>query len=991
MNTTDDNKTFTLHLISHTHWDREWYQTFQQFRLRLVHLVDHVLNLLAADPNFKYFMLDGQTIVLDDYLEIRPDKKAELQAHIQNGRILIGPWYILPDEFLVSPEATLRNLLIGDRICKAFGGKMPVGYIPDPFGHIGQMPQILRGFGIDSACLWRGLSAEPCEFWWSAPDGSKVFMTYLRESYGNGAGLNTGQKEMFFDDICRARDALAQHSNSSHLLIMHGTDHMEPQSDTSTAISSFNQSSLNPPTQLLHSTLPQYLAAVRADLRNKRIEIPTRTGELRDCQRAPLLPGVLSTRMWIKQRNHTCQTLLEKWAEPFSAWGNLVVDSAQRSNSQILFPSNRVAHPEQVIHSAWRLLIQCHPHDSICGCSIDQVHEEMRSRFDQVEQIGEEITTQSLATLVEAIHTIPLPSIKPVGVVTVFNPTSGPRTDLVTTDFQLPEEVIDFEIIDEAERVMPHQILSSSTKPFVNMTMSPSDFKSAMGMISGGRAGNLVITKFGIDRQEPNILVNITFSETGEPDLEQIQAGMQLLKELVEHPSVSQFIICGLMAATTKITFLAQDVPGYGCRTFWVRALPARQDQPQAMKLNSKSRAALSPANRLSTDKPPYRIENEFFEVEALFPDGSLTILDKRNGQVFQGQNCFVDGGDCGDEYNYSPPDKDQVIRGAYLNHVDIEKSPVKQTIHLDLEMRLPQSLSQDRKSRGEKIVALPIQTSISLIPGIARVEVHTEVDNLAQDHRLRVHFPAPFRVQSVDCDGHFEIVHRPPSPTPDGNLPYPDQTWGEQPRTEMPQLAFSEISDGKDSLLIANRGLPEVAVLPTSKDGHEVALTLLRCVGWLSREDLSTRKGHAGPDLPTPAAQMPGRHAFDYAILPHSASDTISTYQAAYAFNTALRSASASLHPGPLPASGSMIEVTPPEFVVSAVKTAEDGRGLVVRGYNISSQALTVTVRPWKKFSKASQVNLLETDQASLTPGEQGEVAFQVAAFQVASIKFSG
>jgi alpha-mannosidase len=205
-----------------------------------------------------------------------------------------------------------------------------------------------------------------------------------------------------------------------------------------------------------------------------------------------------------------------------------------------------------------------------------------------------------------------------------------------------------------------------------------------------------------------------------------------------------------------------------------------------------------------------------------------------------------------------------------------------------------------------------------------------------------------------------------------------------------MPQRAFSDISNGKDSLLIANRGLPEVAVLPTANDCHEVALTLLRCVGFLSREDLSTRRGHAGPDMSTPAAQMPGRHAFDYAILPHSASEAVSAYHQAYAFNTAFRSARTALHPGPLPPSGSLIEVTPDEFVVSAVKISEDGSGLVVRGYNISPQSLTVTIKPWKKFNKADRVNLLETDQASLLIGEQGEVTFQAAAFQVASIKFS-
>ena len=187
----------TLHLISHTHWDREWYLTFQQFRLKLVHLIDNLLDLLDSDADFKYFMLDGQTIVLDDYLLMRPERADDLRRHIRKGRLLIGPWYILPDEFLVSPEATIRNLLEGERTCRRFGAKMMSGYLPDPFGHIGQMPQILRGFGIESACLWRGLSDEPCEFWWQASDGSSVLMAYLRESYSNAALLPAAEPKRF--------------------------------------------------------------------------------------------------------------------------------------------------------------------------------------------------------------------------------------------------------------------------------------------------------------------------------------------------------------------------------------------------------------------------------------------------------------------------------------------------------------------------------------------------------------------------------------------------------------------------------------------------------------------------------------------------------------------------------------------------------------------------------------------------------------------------
>lgn len=234
----------TIHLISHTHWDREWYLTFQQFHLKLIHLLDKLLDMLESDPDYKYFMLDGQTIILEDYLQVRPGRKNQLRHFIQNGRILIGPWHILPDEFLVSPEATIRNLLEGDRTAQEFGLKMRVGYIPDTFGHIGQMPQILQGFGIQTASVQRGLSDEPSELWWQAPDGSRVFMAYLRDGYSNVAGLITSEPERFLDQIESLRNSLAPHSASGpqgHLLLMYGTDHMEPPPETSVAIAQANK------------------------------------------------------------------------------------------------------------------------------------------------------------------------------------------------------------------------------------------------------------------------------------------------------------------------------------------------------------------------------------------------------------------------------------------------------------------------------------------------------------------------------------------------------------------------------------------------------------------------------------------------------------------------------------------------------------------------------------------------------------------------------
>lgn len=163
-----------IHFVPHTHWDREWYLPFQVFRIKLIHLMDRLLDILSDDNKFTHFMLDGQAIILDDYLEVRPEMFPIIQAFVKTERLQIGPWYVLPDEFLVSPEALIRNLLYGGKVCGRFGDAMRVGYVPDPFGHISQLPQILNGFGISYAALRRGLSDEPVELYWEAAAGSRV-------------------------------------------------------------------------------------------------------------------------------------------------------------------------------------------------------------------------------------------------------------------------------------------------------------------------------------------------------------------------------------------------------------------------------------------------------------------------------------------------------------------------------------------------------------------------------------------------------------------------------------------------------------------------------------------------------------------------------------------------------------------------------------------------------------------------------------------------
>jgi alpha-mannosidase len=291
-------------------------------------------------------------------------------------------------------------------------------------------------------------------------------------------------------------------------------------------------------------------------------------------------------------------------------------------------------------------------------------------------------------------------------------------------------------------------------------------------------------------------------------------------------------------------------------------------------------------------------------------------------------------------------------------------------------------------------------------------VDIHTEVDNRARDHRLRVHFPTPFAVTEADYDGHFEIVRRPIG------VPEFDESWVERPRPEVPQRAFTSVSDGQQRLTVANRGLPEVEVLRLPKSSRstpetqcrglrlrksettEIALTLLRCINWISRDDFEARRGHAGPMASTPGAQMIGLWTFDYSIIPHavgrdsippssSRQDRILPYHQAYAFETPLRAVSTGLHDGPLPACGSFVESSPQEFVISAVKETEDGNSWLVRGYNISGEEINVTLKPWRKFRRVERVNLAEEKLSALRPRPDGSVTFPVRRHEIATVEF--
>jgi len=968
-----------LIVVSHAHWDREWYLPFQIFRAKLVELMDSLLALLRQNERYRYFMLDGQTIVLEDYLEVRPERAEEIRQLVASGRLLIGPWYVLPDEFLVDGEALVRNLLRGHRLGRQFGGVMKVGYLPDPFGHIAQMPQLLRGFGIDTAVVWRGVGEDlrHSEFLWRAPDGSEVLAVYLPEGYDNAVRI-PAEPGPLLELIGHIRETLEPWATTEYLLLLNGDDHVWPQANLPQAIAAANERLAD--AELVHGTLPQLFEGIQEAAARGHLAFTEIEGELRSSRYAHLLPGVLSTRMWIKQRNATCQTLLERWAEPFSAYARLA--------------GARTMDARALVDLAWRYLLQNQAHDSICGCGVDEVHEEMRTRFAWVEQIGGDVAERALRAIAAQVNTTALPApasyerqpeVTSGGALVVFNSESGPRTDFVTAMIRLPSGVDDVAVADQDGRLQPCQVLRERSVEEYSRTVSRGQLRGMLRLagfgrdwtpervrslqrtvmvMAGGKLPDLVIEDVAIKpgRDADTVLVEAQATVTGEHNYEALAAALREVSALVARGDVEYVHLRALRRDEIEVGFVARDVPGQGYKTY--QLLPGH-------------RRGLRPGGPLQRET----IENEFFSVRASGEDGTLALIDKTTGSMDVGLNAFVDGGDAGDEYDYSPPAADIVVdRPAGPVDVEVrEDGPVRWTLRVAFDLQLPVALADDRQTRSAATVSCPVVSEVTLYAGVRRVDITTTIDNNACDHRLRVLFPTRVNADHAQADGQFAAVARPVG------LPAGGEAWVERPVGTYPQQHFVDLSDGEVGLAVANRGLPEYEVLPGA-GGAVLALTLLRCVGWLSRDDLATRRGSAGPTLATPGAQLLGQHVFHYSLLPH-AGDWERVTPLAHWFASPLRAVSTGLQTGPLGLSGGFVGVEPEGVVLSAVKEAEDGDGLIVRLYNPGSTHALARVESRWPLAGAELVNLEEQQQAAL-PTDGKSVSVPVRAAQIVSLR---
>ena len=1012
-------------LVPHTHWDREWYLTFQQFRARLVHTIDKLLDILDRDSNFSHFMLDGQTIVLDDYLEVQPEQEARLKQYTRSGRISVGPWYIQPDEFLVSGEALIRNLQMGLRRAAEFGEPMRIGYVPDCFGHIAQLPQILQGFGIHNAVFWRGVGSEArkSEFLWESPDGTRVLVIHLADPMGYS---NARMMPLAADEFAKRVELLSAQilpkATTNTLLFMNGSDHLEPQDGLPETIKAANEllAHINPEQEKLlmlfgessqqgsneHldgiqvqiGTLPQYIDTVRRqngeeseinEANGYKQEGPLQvlSGEMRSGQFSHLLPSVLSTRMWIKQQNNATEHLLEHWVEPLTAWAWKL----------------GAAYPAGLIRVAWKYLLQNHPHDSICGCSVDQVHRENAVRFAQSQQVAESIIAQAMQDIAEMVNTHPPIQTthtiyQPIPIV-VFNPAPERRAEVAEAVISHPGTLRNAVIIDEQGQHIPFtvvnrwrqelgsvQLARESTAAAVMLmgADAPGEFirmtENTVSMMLGKPEGSYDIIRMHIETsQQPGVAhieVFVAPRASATPKDHDLLAAEQQILALLQDEDIHSLNVSAIDQVRETIEFVASDLPAYGLKTFWV--------YPRGLK------AEAIPTLSSTITGQEHQIENEWYRVEASADDGSLTITDKRTGAIFTDLNRFIDGGDVGDLYNYCPPAEDTLVSQP-IEPPKIEllsAGPVRAILRVSGRWSLPVACTANREERNSHSSVCAIVSDVALSPGVRRIDIHTSLDNRVKDHRLRAIFPVPWRVENVAAEGTFEVRTRPVAAARPADI----ADWAEEPVNTFPQKRFVDVSDGTIGLAVLNRGLPEYEILldgPGIGDGQKaqkaemaVALTLLRCVEWLSRGDLSNRRGHAGPMEHTPEGQCLGHQEFDYAVMPHSGdwqAEEACVLREAQAFNVPVRAIVAPLSQGHkgestvgneqlremlLPSRSTLIEVEPRELVVSAIKRENAGKGLIVRIYNPLSHAVEASIRPVVDASKAFVTNLLEEEQ---------------------------
>ncbi len=798
-------------VVAHTHWDREWYEPFPEFRRRLVTLLDGFLEHLERDPTFSHFLLDGQLAVVDDYLSIRPDAADAVARLVAAGRLAIGPWYILMDEFLVSGETIIRNLQLGLARAASFGGAMAVGYLPDMFGHIAQMPQVLRAAGLEHSVVWRGVPAaiDRNAFWWRAPDGSTVRAEYLPIGYSNGAHLPEDGPGLLHR-LRAELSAQASFLDGSTLLVMAGTDHQVPQTGLPAALDAVNDlEAATSPTGGPSPTAtagvepathrPETGSADRLDVAltslSEYLEGASRdgllswTGELRSSARSNLLMGVVSNRSDVRRAVARAERDLERMAEPLATlW------------------TAPTSWPARELAEAWLAMIRNSAHDSICACSHDDVTTTVLQRYGEVTAVADGIVRSALADAAGASAG--------AGVM-VLNPAANTRSGIV-------------EVVCLGSEVAPGtQVVAAIPAGTTEARGVGSDFERLRGeLMAAGWPVDDPGNRATFEHGPAGMQLRIDLDPTRSPDHRYLAAVSEAAAIAAANPTEALVIWC-TRPAWQRILARASDVPGFG----WSLLASAASVPPPASD-------QVAPVDGGAT-----WLSNGLLHVAVNPADGTFSL----NG--LSGLDRLVDSGDEGDTYNYSPPADDVVVdRPASVTVTPLEVGPVRGRLRITRRFQWPDRLVDGHRAGASDTV---VTTDVEIRAGESLVRVETAFDHHSRDHRLRAVFPLPVAAKVSRAECAFTVVER--GLEAEGGP-------GERGLATYPSRRF--VTAG--GLTFTHEGVPEYELID---DGRALAVTLIRATGILSQPAPTYRPNSAGPQLPLAGPQMIGPVRFRYAV----------------------------------------------------------------------------------------------------------------------------
>lgn len=896
------------HIIPHSHWDREWRYPIWKNRVVLVELMDKLLKNLDDDPDYKQFIMDGQSVILEDYLEIRPEKREIIKKHVKSGRITSGPWYTLPDLFPLDGECLVRNLLKGYRVSENLGKCMKIAHTSFGWGQTAQFPQIFSGFGIDFVLTAKYINEENApesEFWWESPDGTRIMTTRLGDGGRGAFYVNTvleakynvkndhtykldwkdsgsiyhkanadqsdtdyfrvDDHDTFYPETVKANlEKSWQGTDASVVddvrLMLSGCDFTGHIPELKKIIEIGNKEI--PDTHFVHSTLQDYIDDFREQVNEDELRIIK--GELRDGPSSKVSGNALSTRIYIKQLNKKVQNALIHQAEPAATLSSLTDEE----------------YPAGLLTKAWEYTLKSHPHDSINGVTQDKTASDTMYRLNQALELSEVSYEQALSGLIQkadysrygrddillfAMNTHPFP-VNHISKVAIDIPAERNYWDFAIVDDQGNEVPIQW--IDKQEKVTPVHDLHSRPWPFYS------------------------------DR-------HIVHMETGE-----LPAGGFRIYRVVEKNKFDRSFISG----------------------------PTYQRKTSAKEISLVHN----------------RLENNFLKVE-VNDNGTLKITDKEADRLYDGLHYFEETGEVGDYWINNPPfnNKTYTSLNSKVKSWIHDNGELSATIGIETEMEIPaygvrsKSFFGADSRRSDETVAMKILSYITMKRDSKQLDIRVEVDNNAEDHRVRVFYPTDIKTDYAYSAGHFTVDKRPVAP---GDEYYVDMQ-------TLPQQSFVDVSDGDKGIAFLNNCLTEYEL---RNDGHStMALTLFRGV----RNIICSEMRALGAFPKQKGGQCLGLQEFEYSLYFHNGDwQRGKAFKKAREFNVAPTIMQTSCHKGGnLQSGSSLFSIESDDLVLSALKKSEDRQSYILRLFNPTDETVDTEISFFKEIRRACMTNLNE------------------------------